>query len=732
MKSSNHKPSLWKLLNDAGGFSLAEVMVAAGILGILSLAITEMTSNIAKSQRTMEQKFELGSIMSDVEFALRSRIACERTLAGRVVSQAGNTFDEIRDSSTQNRVLLSSVAGAIGNTLGNNANGFTVTEIRLLGFVDEGVSPTDPNYIGNTSGTHYDVVNTIDTSGAAVTRRDGLALVRVTFTKGFAGQAGRTEEQQADFQRLTATGSNITVHNFRVRVMTDTSNAVVSCQSGDTQILQAACASLGGLYTPGDGRCREIEIFEDPTDADSIYAIKSRNSIKVIGGVAIGSTDGSYADNVVPPAGSLQVQTTATIGGDASVGGTGTITGNVNALANVGIGGNAVAAHRLRVMGGTSRFDEAVGIGDAPLAGHMLRVVGDATVSANVGIGAAANPAFRLSVIGGASTFQHGNSQVNINAQLNSNNRINLNPTVGIFQEMGKGASPRVRIEDTGEITISNSNVDTAPRIEIGGVSSELSTYRPIRVYNQPINVGTATTSSFRAINTEIDAELTTKAWVRRMVFGTMWENNSTRITEVIGNMANFAQHQTWNAVAAGICNNLRVRNVGVSPTSYTTCNFNGSTCDCAVRDCSSAGTACNNLYTGTLTTSGAATVGGNLSVAGAITSSGRIYSASFITAGSYVSAGTAVVAGSYMQAGSYMVAGTFVQAPKIRATSDNAAGGAGGVGGICGTLGCATRFGKQHCPSQGVVVGIHRGTIACGIQNLSGGGTVVWPTFAN
>ena len=734
MKSFKNKPSLWKTLSESGGFSLAEVMVAAGILGILSLAITEMTSNIAKSQRTMEQKFELGSILNDVEFALRSRIACERTLSGRVVAAgAGTAFTEIRDSSSINRVILSSVPGAVANTLGNNSNGFTVTQIRLVGFVNELVAPTAAGYIGNTAGTHFTVVNTVDGTGAPVTLRDGLALIRVTFTKGFVGQAGRTATEQANFQNLLSTGNNVTVHNFRVRVMTTTGNAVVSCQSGDTQILQAACASLGGIFTPGDGRCREIEIFEDPTDAASVYGVKASNSLKVVGGVTIGVNNAAHPDANLPPAGSLQVQTTAAIGGAA------TVTGNINALANVGIGGNADAVHRLRVMGGTSRFDDPVGIGinadPLPYVAdtHRLRVQGRAMVSGNVGIGDVAETAHRLRVMGGSARFQNGNSAVFINVAAGTNNTLNINPSAGIFQEMLEGTTPRVRINDSGMIEISNTNLDTAGqvKVEIGGVSIENANYRPVRVFNQPLNNASAATSTFRAINSEIDAELTTKAWVRRMVFGTFYESDPTKIRDVIANMALYAQHQPWDSVSGAICTSIRVRNVGVNTTSYTSCTFDGTNCNCPVRDCSTAGSACVALHTGTIDTTGNATIGGFATV------NGRVTAGAHITAGTYIEAALRIVAGTYIQAGTYVVA------PKIVASSADAGGGPwGSSGGICGTHGCATRFGKQHCPQQGVVVGIHRGQIACARQRqeIPTGGSwnnahdpiITNPTFAN
>ncbi len=734
MKNSNNKQSLWKTLNEAGGFSLAEVMVAAGILGILSLAITEMTSNIAKSQRTMEQKFELGSVLSDIEFALRSKQACENNFRELTVSPSGVTLNSIVDGSTAKRVLVSSVANQPRNILGNISNGFTVSEIRMLGYASETLSPANSNYV---LPSHFSSINTFDENGDPVVRRTGTILLRITFLKGFAGQSGRTAQEQEDFQKLTAAGPNIVVHNFKLRVTTDNANEIISCQSGDVGILAAACGSLGGKFDAGDGRCREINLFQDTTDGDSFYGITSRNNLKVVGGLAVGTTNTSHADNVEPAAGSLQVS------GNATVGGTADITGNLSAMTNVGIGGaappNVPGALKLRVMNGDSRFDNSVGIGGVPIADHNLRVVGAATVSTNMGIGGVADPAFRLRVLGGSSTFQggpatflRGTSQVNINTAADTNNRINLNPNSSVFQEMTKGAAPRVRIQETGEILISNSNVDSALRVEIGGVSNESSTYRPIRVFNQPINNATAGTSTFRAINTEIDAELTTKGWVRRMVFGTVYESNPARIHDVIANMANYAQHQPWNAVAGGICNSLRVRNVGVNTTSYTICNYDGVRCNCEVNDCSTAGSACNTLHTGTLTATGAVTVGGNLSVAGAATITGRILSGSFIRAGDYIIADTYLRALDYVQAGTYMVAGTFVQAPKIRATSADAAGGPAGNGGICGTTGCATRFGKQHCPGQGVVVGIHRGTIACATQTNNGGGAVQWPTFEN
>ena len=67
-----------KICKENSGFTLVEIMVAAGLLGGLSLAVMELTSNSAKSAKKLQQDFEISNVMSNVVNVLRDEKSCSR------------------------------------------------------------------------------------------------------------------------------------------------------------------------------------------------------------------------------------------------------------------------------------------------------------------------------------------------------------------------------------------------------------------------------------------------------------------------------------------------------------------------------------------------------------------------------------------------------------------------------------------------------------------------------
>lgn len=102
------------------GFSLMEIMVAAGLLAVISVAVMQMNKTMSRGQATAEVKMEAIEIKRQVISTLSDKQACEHTLVGK---NLGDNVDVIKNS---NDVDLFRV----GQKYGGNA--LELAEMKIL------------------------------------------------------------------------------------------------------------------------------------------------------------------------------------------------------------------------------------------------------------------------------------------------------------------------------------------------------------------------------------------------------------------------------------------------------------------------------------------------------------------------------------------------------------------------------------------------------------------------
>ena len=57
-----------------------EVMVAAGLLGIVTIGVMQLTRNMTKSEKSQSQQTEFNQIQSQIQSLLRDEYSCEASL----------------------------------------------------------------------------------------------------------------------------------------------------------------------------------------------------------------------------------------------------------------------------------------------------------------------------------------------------------------------------------------------------------------------------------------------------------------------------------------------------------------------------------------------------------------------------------------------------------------------------------------------------------------------------
>lgn len=181
-----------KLLKNNSGFSIVEIMVAAGLLGVVSLGAMQMMNNVQKGQATSETKLEELELRRVITTILTDKTACLNSLNGVNV---GSTFEQIRNSA--NTVVFEK-DGIYGNG---------TVRLRNMIVMDKGVTYAD--------GT-----------------RDVNLIVGLQKVKQMA------------------LGGDVVNFKLDVRVLADSATGpITGCFVDSDSIIQQACETLGGTWT---------------------------------------------------------------------------------------------------------------------------------------------------------------------------------------------------------------------------------------------------------------------------------------------------------------------------------------------------------------------------------------------------------------------------------------------------------------------------------------------------
>ncbi len=178
-----------------------EIMVAAGLVGIISVAVMQMNKTMSRGQATAEAKMESIEIRRLIITNMSNKQACENTLGG---TNLGGSVDKIRNEA--NRVLFN-----VGNKYGNNA-----IELESIKVEDDG-----------------------DLGGGM---RQALLKVRFkNLKKASYGAKTKSFETKLKVKAASATGT--------IDECFDDTSGVISTANETT------CLAIGGVWEPSTSTC---------------------------------------------------------------------------------------------------------------------------------------------------------------------------------------------------------------------------------------------------------------------------------------------------------------------------------------------------------------------------------------------------------------------------------------------------------------------------------------------
>ena len=411
--------SFRSFIKKAHGFSLMEVIIAAGLMSGLAVAIVQMIESGNKGAKRVAQDIEVAALSADIVQALSDKRSCQRTLNG---------------------VNLTTAAAA------NYSSGASITSIQ--------------KFIGNSATTvriieenkSYSVGNsrvTIPTGGIKIFKYDGAnpgsAKISVTFkrTQGASNTAVIGTDIVKEYSIYMSDLDTNGIFN----------EATDSCFADESFYQDAACSSIGGVLDNATGRCRSLTLFEDqPGGADSpTNTASGGRAVTVFGDISMFNSGGDTAK--------LYIEGLAEIGNSTVAASTSdilTVSGRTNFRENVTLsGGNlSVASGNLAVSGtstltgatsvgntlavtGATTLSSTLAVGSNTTVGGTLGVTGATTLSNTLGVTGATTLNSTLTVAG-VSTF---NNNVSLNGDTTSAGFITINKTVGELG--GPNVNPR-------------------------------------------------------------------------------------------------------------------------------------------------------------------------------------------------------------------------------------------------------------------------------------------------
>ena len=238
------------------GFTLVEVMVATGMLSVLSLTVAYLTKNITKVQRATEQNVTVNSLRLTAYKSLSSPDACMETLQGKSPSGVVN-LPEVKDRNGNSVITAGAVYGGEGKGK-NAASKLTITAITLSSYQSNG----DP-YRNSTTG--------------APDTMDGTARIVISYKKG--DRVGVTSSDAKE--RSKSIGSvqgeiSIPVSFSHEYTGPGAPGNIIRCASAAPSYGKGICDSFDGNNI-NDEKCRHITV----NDKDPDYAVTFKGNVKI-------------------------------------------------------------------------------------------------------------------------------------------------------------------------------------------------------------------------------------------------------------------------------------------------------------------------------------------------------------------------------------------------------------------------------------------------------------------
>ncbi len=254
-----------------------EVMVAAGLLGVVTVGVMQITRNMTKSEKTQAQQTEFSQIQNQIQSILRDEYSCEASLLGLSPTGAGTDVTQVKRKRSDGSVATVFQTGQVYG------------------------SSTSPIFLKKMAIKNYDIAT-------------GIGEFYIEMNKGRKSYDSMTQPEK-DVVLATSYGTAVVGRSIKMNLVLDGAGKVKDCVSDKDDYTSGACGMLDGDWTD-KVKCKSINILGNGVEP----SITAETNMHVKSGLNVGSTlSGDPGDGNVTLKNNLDVQNNATIKTDATI-----------------------------------------------------------------------------------------------------------------------------------------------------------------------------------------------------------------------------------------------------------------------------------------------------------------------------------------------------------------------------------------------------------------------------
>ena len=276
--ASHHKPFFQSLLKKVRGFSLAGVMVAAGMMGGLSLALTHLMKQIYQGKQEAESVQYQFQLQREISLLLANKKHCSVSLAGDNPSSNPVTFKKTDiDEPTEGLDIKLFTSNRAGNARSGNAKFYPnkkfgkwmIESLKLQ--LDPSTGSHSPNQ------QNKDLGNIVVQIKRKVDKREKRKTLKIPVQIKVSTTGGRSPdstilecegESSSSLSNVTETSTGISVQNT-VQVGTVPSHV---CNSGAKGVIRFGPSPNAGLeYCDGTNWLRTYISSKFSSSTKGIY-----------------------------------------------------------------------------------------------------------------------------------------------------------------------------------------------------------------------------------------------------------------------------------------------------------------------------------------------------------------------------------------------------------------------------------------------------------------------------
>ncbi len=249
-------PSCWSKLNFkkyfvSSGFTLVEVMVSGAIIGVVALGITSIVRTQASDQKTIESRFEISILMSDLAQHLQNSDGCLNTFKALGNLKNLSATPPIVVPAIRNR-KNSALEYEIGKVYGSGTIRISNMTISDFDYKPKPIPPGGEGY------SEFVLMITLQKTSSLIQ------------------------------------GNRELIKRIPIRVNLDDNYTVKECHSAENNAIETAltihCQSMGGMLDPATHDCTLTSYTSPPSPIDSYTVV----STKYLSDALTDLVDGTY------------------------------------------------------------------------------------------------------------------------------------------------------------------------------------------------------------------------------------------------------------------------------------------------------------------------------------------------------------------------------------------------------------------------------------------------------